>query len=55
VAADAATADAVEALQALGYSPDEALRALQAVGEAGRDLTPEQRVLAALRQLGQGR
>ncbi|MCC6630392.1 MAG: Holliday junction branch migration protein RuvA [Chloroflexi bacterium] len=55
VAADAATADAVEALQALGYSADEALQALQALGDAGRDLTPEQRVLAALRHIGQGR
>jgi holliday junction DNA helicase RuvA len=53
--ADPATNEVVEALQALGYTSAEAIQAVQALGEETRDLTPEQRVFAALRQLGQGR
>jgi Holliday junction DNA helicase RuvA len=53
--ADPATNEVVEALQALGYTSAEAVQAVQALGEESRDLTPEQRVFAALRQLGQGR
>jgi Holliday junction DNA helicase RuvA len=55
VPADPATNEVIEALQALGYSSSEAVQAVQALGEETRDLTPEQRVFAALRQMGQGR
>jgi Holliday junction DNA helicase RuvA len=55
VPADPATNEVIEALQALGYSSAEAVQAVQALGEETRDLTPEQRVFAALRQMGQGR
>lgn len=55
VPADPATSEVLEALQALGYTSAEALQAVQALGEETRDLTPEQRVFAALRQMGQGR
>lgn len=55
VAADQATSEVLEALQALGYTTAEAVQAVAALGEEARDLTPEQRVFAALRRLGQGR
>jgi Holliday junction DNA helicase RuvA len=54
-AADQATSEVIEALQALGYTTAEAVQAVEALGEEARGLTPEQRVFAALRQLGQGR
>jgi Holliday junction DNA helicase RuvA len=53
--ADPATNEAIEALQALGYSSTEAVEAIKALGEESRDLSPEQRVFAALRLMGQGR
>jgi Holliday junction DNA helicase RuvA len=55
VPADPGTNEVIEALQALGYSTVEALDAISALGEQSRDLTPEQRVFAALRHLGQAR
>jgi Holliday junction DNA helicase RuvA len=55
VSADPGTNEVIEALQALGYSTVEAMDALSALGEQSRDLTPEQRVFAALRHLGQRR
>jgi Holliday junction DNA helicase RuvA len=55
VAADPVTNEVLEALQALGYSTVEALEAVKALGEETRGLTAEQRVLAALRQIGQAR
>jgi Holliday junction DNA helicase RuvA len=55
VAADPVTNEVLEALQALGYSMVEALEAVKALGEETRGLTAEQRVLAALRQIGQAR
>ena len=52
---DQPTSEVVEALEALGYTTAEALDAVRLLGEETRDLTPEQRVFAALRHLGQGR
>jgi Holliday junction DNA helicase RuvA len=55
VAADSATGEAIEALQALGYTTAEAVEALRVVDEQAQNLTIEQRVFAALRHLGGGR
>lgn len=54
-AADPVTSEVLEALQALGYSTLEALEAIKGLGEETHGLTAEQRVLAALRQMGQTR
>jgi Holliday junction DNA helicase RuvA len=55
IPADPATNEVIEALQALGYTTAEAVEAVQALGEESRGLSPEQRVFAALRQMGQRR
>lgn len=50
--ADPITHEVLEALQALGYTNTEAIEAVKALGDSAADLTTEQRVFAALRQLG---
>lgn len=51
VAADPITNDVLEALQALGYTSAEAIEAVKSLGDEVQNLSAEQRVFAALRQL----